>query len=146
MKWLDSSLKQHIKGVNFLLVNFDRKVLIQMRDKGIKKFPGQFAVPGGAIEVGEYPDMAVVREAREETGLKLCPTDFVHLGNFCYVMDKKLRVNSFYVCLVPNPDDVQSLEGEMIWLDMDYAEGLTLARGTNLLMPRVREFLQALQF
>lgn len=145
MKWLNSSLKQHIKGVNFLLVRSDRKVLIQQRDTGIVKFPGWYAIPGGALEVGEYPSMAVVREALEETGLRLCPTDFVHIGNFCYVMDKKLRVNAFFVCLVDNPN-VESLEGTMIWVDINQVENFELARNTNILLPRVKAFLQALQF
>jgi mutator protein MutT len=144
MVWVDCSLKQHIKGVNFLVVNEKGEVLIQKRDQNTKKYPGALCIPGGGIEPGEYPQIAVVRECYEETGLKICPTDFVHFGNFCYIMDKKLRVNSLFIVLVENPI-IKSGEGEMIWMNRSLLMRVTeLARGEEKLFPEIDKFLRAL--
>lgn len=142
MKWLDSSLKQQIKGVNFLIMSND-KILIQKRDFNTKKYPNCYAIPGGGIDTGETPLMAVVREVFEETDLNLSPTDFVHLGNFCYLMDKKLRVNSLYICFVENPNIV-SKEGTMIWMTQIEVSSVKLARNTNVLLPKIFKFIKAI--
>lgn len=44
------------------------RVLFQRRSDN-----GLWGLPGGAIDPGEYPAQAVVREVREETGLKVKP-------------------------------------------------------------------------
>lgn len=45
------------------------RVLLQRRGDS-----GKWGFPGGAIELGETPEMAVIRELREETGLDVRPT------------------------------------------------------------------------
>lgn len=145
MLWLNCSFQQHIKGVNFLLINKRGEILIQKRDFNTKKYPGMHCIPGGGIEPGEYPQIAVVRECYEETGLKICPTDFIHFGNFCYKMDNKLRVNSLFITLVDDPIIV-STEGEMIWMNYSTVEKTELVRNENKLLPEIRKFLKALNF
>lgn len=145
MKWINSSLKPHIKGVNFLVVRiWDNKMAIQQRDPSIKKWPGVYCFPGGAVEHDETPDEAVARECREETGIAMIPADFLHIGNFAYLMDSKLRVNSLYLCFVENPM-LESKEGKFHWMSMQQIKHLSLARNENVLIARIEKFILALR-
>jgi nucleoside triphosphatase len=52
------------------------------------KWPGWYVVPGGHVELGECVEETVIREAMEETGLKvfnlhfLCWQEFIHDPSF----------------------------------------------------------------
>lgn len=48
----------------------DGQILLLKRAAG-SAFAGQWYVPGGAVDPGETPDEAVVRELREEAGLEV---------------------------------------------------------------------------
>lgn len=50
----------------------DGKVLLQRRGDSNK-----WGFPGGAIEIGETPEMAAIRELREETGLDVRVSDLI---------------------------------------------------------------------
>ena len=50
----------------------DGRVLLQRRGDS-----NQWGFPGGAIEIGETPEMAVVREFREETGLDVAVSGLI---------------------------------------------------------------------
>ncbi len=54
--------------VDALIIYEGKLVLIRRRNP---PFKGSFALPGGFVEVGETVEAAVVREAKEETGLDI---------------------------------------------------------------------------
>lgn len=53
------------------LVDPDGRVLIARRPEG-KPLAGKWEFPGGKVEAGESPEIAVVRELREELGVEPC--------------------------------------------------------------------------
>jgi 8-oxo-dGTP diphosphatase len=52
------------------LITFENRVLLIQR--GVDPAKGQWALPGGYMDAGEMPDLALQREVREEVGLAIC--------------------------------------------------------------------------
>jgi 8-oxo-dGTP diphosphatase len=78
---------QPLVGVGAIIIEPDgaknsRVVLVKRSHPPIQ---GQWSIPGGVLEVGEFVHDAAVREAREETGLIVYP------GELLGVFDRVLR-------------------------------------------------------
>ena len=69
-------------GVGAVIIEGDRVVLVR---RGHPPLAGEWSVPGGVLEVGETLRQAAVREALEETGLR------VEVGELLGVYDRILR-------------------------------------------------------
>lgn len=63
-------MKPHLQ-IALALIWREGEVLIARRDSNAEHLPGVWEFPGGKIEAGETPESAAIREAREETGLKI---------------------------------------------------------------------------
>jgi len=69
-------------GVGAIIIEDDRILLVK---RGHPPLAGEWSIPGGVLEVGETLREAAVREAMEETGLEVEPSEL--LG----VYDRVLR-------------------------------------------------------
>lgn len=58
-------------SVRVLITDEDNKILILKRSTGSKTNPGKWELPGGKVDQGESFDQALIREVKEETGLKI---------------------------------------------------------------------------
>ena len=79
--------QQPFIGVGAIIIDSDRAtqsrvVLVKRAHPPIQ---GQWSIPGGVLEVGEFVREAAIREAREETGL------IVEAGQLLGVYDRVLR-------------------------------------------------------
>lgn len=74
----------------------DLDVLLQRRAATLGHHPGQVSFPGGALDPGETPEQAALREAVEETGLD--PSGVEVLGTLA---DLALPVSNYRVTPVP---------------------------------------------
>ena len=59
---------QPVVGVGAVIVDGGRVLLIK---RGHAPLKGEWSLPGGAVELGESLEQALVREVREETGLEV---------------------------------------------------------------------------
>ena len=59
---------QPVIGVGAVIVDGGRVLLIK---RGHAPLKGEWSLPGGAVELGESLEQALVREVREETGLEV---------------------------------------------------------------------------
>lgn len=55
------------------LVDQDNRILISKRPEG-KQLGGLWEFPGGKVDPGETPELALIRELREELGIEVCDT------------------------------------------------------------------------
>lgn len=67
-----------IVGLGGCIFNEKREVLLQRRGDNNK-----WGFPGGAIELGETPQMAAIREVKEETGLDVEVNNLIGLYTDC---------------------------------------------------------------
>ena len=94
------------------------------------KWPDRYVVPGGHIELGEKIEVAVVREAMEETGLEIYDLKFICFQEFIndplfwkpghYIFfDYQCKTNSSVVRLNDEAEDY-------VWVKPDLALDLPL--------------------
>src|SRR2546427_2287087 len=84
--------KRPIPAVGEIVFRGSQVLLVRRRDP---PYQGRWSVPGGAIEVGETVEQAVIRETREETAVDVRPVEVITVGDF--VEKQKDRVRWHYV-------------------------------------------------
>lgn len=96
-----------------VLIVQGEKVLLARR--GVAPLKGKYDVVGGFLKYGEDPLTGVLREAREETGLKLKILDMLGVYMDIYGAGGKRTLNFYYVGTILSgnmqpTDDVAGLE------------------------------------
>ena|SRR5688572_24407239 len=56
---------------SYALIGQDERILLCRISHQIPMNAGQWTLPGGGLDFGEPPDVAAIREVREETGLEV---------------------------------------------------------------------------
>ncbi len=59
------------KAAGLLIIRADGKFLLQHRDEKARRFPLYWGFFGGGINDSETPEQAMIREAKEELGIKV---------------------------------------------------------------------------
>ena len=98
------------------IITLERKFLVIKRSATVRS-PNQFCFPGGMIEVGETPQVALVREMSEELNIDVTPMQEVWASH----TPKGTRLHWWTATsdqldrVFPNPDEVASFQ----WLAME---------------------------
>ena len=108
---------------------FDRlkqKLLFINREKNWKGY----AFPGGHLEEGESIYECVIRELREETGLRIFAPKFVGMTHFFNTENKSMHIIMNFVADQFEGDTLQKCdEGEIEWIDIEKIKVLPYAEG-----------------
>jgi 8-oxo-dGTP diphosphatase len=79
------------------LIDRDNRVLISQRPRG-KPLEGLWEFPGGKLNADEGPELALIRELREELGIEVKPDCLAPLTFASYAYDDFHLLMPLYVC------------------------------------------------
>lgn len=118
-------------GALLLLVRDDGAVLLQHRDDNPAiDYPGLWAIPGGAIEPGEQPLSAAVREIEEETGYRIAAKALKLIVARSDAKNGVPVMRHYFWAAYDGRQPVLCLEGqEMRWVHEAGTAGLTFCPG-----------------
>lgn len=80
-----------------LIVKKDRILLVK-RNKA--PYRGYWDIPGGFLEPGEHPEVGMIREVKEETGLEVKPIEIIGIFMDKYGIDSDETLNIHYLAEV----------------------------------------------
>ena len=129
-----------IQAAAAILVNRNGEVLITERPAG-KIWPGYWEFPGGKIEAGETPEMALKREMLEEIGVTL--ESFVP---FSFVSETRADegyhvIVLCYLCRAWQGEPQARENQQMAWVKAEALDGYKLLPSNKGLVKQLKEAL-----
>lgn len=115
-------MNETVEFTNLCMVRDGDRVLVIDRKK--EDWPG-ITFPGGHVEAGESFTEAVIREVKEETGLRITSPQMCGMKN--WVEDGIRYVVLFYKTEKFEGDLISSEEGEVWWEDLKELPNLDLS-------------------
>ena len=115
-------MNETVEFTNLCMVRDGNRVLVIDRKK--EDWPG-ITFPGGHVEVGESFTEAVIREVKEETGLRIVSPQMCGMKD--WVEDGIRYVVLFYKTEKFEGDLISSEEGEVWWEDLKELPNLDLS-------------------
>ena len=115
-------------GLGVLIINKNNEVLLGKRKGAHGEFT--YAPPGGHLEFGESFENGTIREALEETGLKVENPQFIAVTNDFFEKDNKHYISIFMRVTYPKNQRVINLEPHKVeqweWFSLDALSKLEL--------------------
>lgn len=129
---------QRISVVAGILIDKNKRLLLSQR-QSFKTFPLQWEFPGGKIVAGESPEMALIRELKEELNINAKQLKFFlkieHDYDQLKVLIDFFLVNSWEGKLIAN-------EGQALdWFKLDQLRKVDLLEADDLVIKKLRNII-----
>ncbi|NEO33136.1 MAG: NUDIX domain-containing protein [Symploca sp. SIO3C6] len=105
IKWIRSKVGNEAIFLNYsaaCILNNEGKIILQKRGD----FKGSWGFPGGALELGESAEEALLREVKEETGLRVKIENLIGVYTKYFLEypngDKTQIITFFFLCTILN--------------------------------------------
>ena len=126
--------------VSVALIDIDDRILLAQRPKG-RKMSGLWEFPGGKIEEGETPEVALVREVKEELGIDITESCLAPFSFASHDYDEFHLLMPLYLCRrwkgIPTPKERQKLK----WVRLENFSDYSMPPADLPLVAMLREFL-----
>jgi 8-oxo-dGTP diphosphatase len=114
-----------------------QQILLSMRTApGVPGLDGKWELPGGKIEFGETPEQAIVREIREELGIRIVPRrllPYLHTNRWEYEQAVQHVILACYECEMEDEGSYTD-RGDAGWFHINQID-------FNATLPGTREFV-----
>jgi 8-oxo-dGTP diphosphatase len=122
------------------LIDVDGRVLLARRPEG-KKMAGLWEFPGGKLNPGETPELALIRELKEELGIDVSAACLAPFAFASHAYDRFHLLMPLFLCRrwkgFPQPRENQTLA----WVWPDKLAEYEMPPADKPLIPLLREFL-----
>ncbi len=139
---------QPVVGVGAVIIRNKEIALIK---RGNEPSKGKWTIPGGLVELAESPEIAVIREAKEETGVDATdPTLIDVVSNVD--LDEAGKVKYHYIIIdylvkvVSGTPKAASDAEELRWVPFDEVESYNLTASFRLFFRNNRAKLEQVNF
>jgi 8-oxo-dGTP diphosphatase len=135
---------QPVVGVGAIILR-EGKILLEQR--GNEPARGQWTVPGGVVEVGEILEDSVIREVKEETGLKAQNPRLIDVVDQVH-RDKEGKIEYHYVIIdyavkATGEPKAASDAYELKWVPLGEVEAYDLTPSFRRFFVKNKEKIQA---
>ena len=122
------------------LIDVDGRVLLAQRPEG-KEMAGLWEFPGGKVEPGETPEMALIRELQEELGINTWSSCLAPLAFASHSYDRFHLLMPLFACRkwegTPRSNEGQSLK----WVRPNDLRNYPMPAADIPLIPVLRDWL-----
>lgn len=122
------------------LIDRDSRVLLAQRPEG-KSMAGLWEFPGGKVEVGETPEMALIRELSEELGIETWQSCLAPLTFASHAYESFHLLMPLFACRkwqgTPQPQEGQTLK----WVRASDLRNYPMPPADIPLIPILRDWL-----
>lgn len=132
---MSENLREKVCLMNMCVIK-DRENNVVALDKVSSSYNGT-TFPGGHVEKGESFTAAVIREVREETGLKISNPEL--LGLYHWNENNIHNVGLIYTSMHYEGELQSSEEGRVYWIPLEELKKKELARGTEYIVKMLED-------
>ena len=99
---------------------------------------GKWMGVGGHLEEGETKEQALIREVKEETGLKVL--SYLYCGELLFINDDYQEIIYLYKVNSFSGELIECNEGTLKWIDIDKVMSLNMWEGDYTFIPHIIDF------